>query len=109
MITQKRLREVLRYNPCTGQFHWRISRQRIWPGQQAGWKKKDGYVQVGVDGETYYAHVLAWLYIYGKWPNEIDHLDENKSSNGILNLLNVSHSDNMRRHYSNRRETMEVD
>lgn len=33
------------------------------------------------------AHRLAWLYIYGKWPqNELDHLDGNRANNKIANL-----------------------
>lgn len=106
MLTQERLKEMLGYNPCTGQFFWKPGRPRprIPVGRQAGWiKKDDGYVQIGIDKKTYYAHVLVWLYVHGEWPSEIDHLDENKSNNSVFNLLNVTHADNLRRHYRNRR------
>jgi hypothetical protein len=103
MLTQDRLKEMLRYNPCTGLFYWRPGRPRprIPVGKQAGWLTNDGYIQIGIDKKTYYAHVLAWLYTYGEWPRTIDHLDENKSNNRVLNLLNVTQAENMRRYYHN--------
>ena len=48
-----------------------------------------------VDGRLYYLHRLAWLYVYGVWPFEIDHIDGNKANNKISNLRNVSHAQNM--------------
>lgn len=68
---------------------------------RAGHQRKDGYVHLKINGHSYYAHVLVWLYIHGKWPITIDHLDENKSNNRVLNLLNVSQAENMRRYFHN--------
>jgi hypothetical protein len=106
MLTLERLKELLRYNSCTGEFYWRetgVARPAIQAGKQAGWRKTDGYIQIGIDRKTYYAHVLAWLYTHGDWPQEIDHLDNDKSNNRVLNLLNVNHSDNLRRYYQTSR------
>lgn len=48
-----------------------------------------------VDGRLYYLHRLAWLYVYGVWPVEIDHIDGNKANNKLSNLRDVSHAQNM--------------
>lgn len=46
-----------------------------------------GYTVLHVDGTIYYAHRLAWLYVYGYFPeNLIDHIDQNKGNNRISNL-----------------------
>jgi hypothetical protein len=37
---------------------------------------------------------LAWLYVHGEWPDQIDHINHNTSDNRICNLRNVSHSVN---------------
>lgn len=76
MLTAKRLREVLYYDPLNGDFVWiKRTGHRVILGQSAGSLHKTlGYVVIGIDGERYYAHRLAWLYMTGSWPDhEIDH------------------------------------
>lgn len=88
-LTADRLREVLRYSPSTGEFHWRIMCSARRPaGMLAGDKKIDsGYILIGVDGFRYRAHRLAWLYMTGAWPtDQIDHEDTNRSNNRWDNL-----------------------
>lgn len=97
MITPDRLREVLAYDPDTGQFHWRVRGRGKYkrPGAHAG--HYDGrYVTMRVDGRKYYAHRLAWVYVHGVWPDgDIDHINEDKSDNRISNLRPASRSQNM--------------
>lgn len=48
-----------------------------------------------VDGVLYQAHRLAWLYEHGVWPSGlIDHVDENKQNNRLVNLRVASLSEN---------------
>lgn len=102
-LTADRLREVLRYSPSTGEFHWRIMCSARRPaGMLAGDKKKgSGYILIGVDGCRYRAHRLAWLYMTGEWPKQqVDHKDRNRSNNKWENLREASqqqNSANMRR------------
>lgn len=41
---------------------------------------------IAVDGERYLAHRLAWLYVHGECPPEIDHEDTIKKHNWMSNL-----------------------
>ena len=96
MITQKELLENLLYNQDTGIFTRKISlNKKIKVGDVAGGKDTKGYVCIRVAGKTYKAHRLAWLYVYGEWPqNEIDHINGCTNDNRILNLRDVSKSIN---------------
>lgn len=106
-LTADRLRDVLRYSPSSGEFHWRVSNSYRKPaGSLAGDKKKDsGYVLIGVDRVRYRAHRLAWLYMTGAWPSyQIDHIDGDRSNNRWENLRDATqqqNSANMRRRSSN--------
>ena len=95
MITQERLKEVLKYNSETGEFTRKIAK---------GGKIKDssGYILISVDGEKYYAHRLAWLYMYGEFPkNSIDHINKIKDDNHLYNLRDVTSIENQRNRFLN--------
>lgn len=94
MLTQARLKEVLRYNRKTGVFTWRVRlSNRVEVGSTAGSTRKNGYVCIAVDGQLYLAHRLAWLYCFGRWPRaQIDH--KRGKSNRISNLREASQSQN---------------
>ena len=46
MLTAKRLRELLDYDPDTGVFRWKVRRQRIKIGSIAGRSQSAGYRQI---------------------------------------------------------------
>jgi hypothetical protein len=95
-LTFERLREVVSYDPETGLFTWiRASNRRVRVGSTAG-SLSEGYVEIGIDGHSYKAHRLAWLYVYGSWPvRDIDHLDGNRANNALANLRDVSRRTNI--------------
>jgi hypothetical protein len=99
VITQTELKEYLEYNKNTGIFHWKKNpisgKKRI--GLVAGSNKGSGYIRIVINQEKYYAHRLAWLYVYGVWPErEIDHINNNTSDNSIKNLREASREGNTR-------------
>jgi hypothetical protein len=86
MITAEAVRAALTYCPDTGLFKRR-------DGSVAGDVKPTGYRYIGVCGQRYRAHRLAWFYMYGEWPKgEIDHINRNRDDNRIDNLRDVSRS-----------------
>ena len=93
MLTQERLRELLDYDPETGIFRWRAARGATKPGA-AGCPNKRGYLRICIDYKLYYCHRLAWLYVHGEWPREIDHRDLDKSNNRIGNLRVATRTQN---------------
>jgi hypothetical protein len=97
MLTQARLHEVLSYDPESGEFYWRNSpTARIPAGARAGTPHNRGYRQILVDARRYLSHRLAWLYTFGVWPDEVDHINGVKDDNRIANLRDVSHAQNQR-------------
>jgi len=60
---------------------------------------------IGIDGTYYYAHRLAWLYVYGRWPHpEVDHKNGDFTDNRLRNLreaTRLQNSWNKRRPHAN--------
>ena len=97
MITQKRLKEFLEYNPDTGVFVWTVNRKKNRGiGGVAGCVcNTSEYVIIRIDNKNYQGHRLAWLYEYGKFPSDqIDHINHNRSDNRITNIRQVTHKEN---------------
>ena len=101
ILTQTRLKELLRYDPDTGIFVWQVSRnQNVSIGSVAGCLHKangKSYIRIKVDKKSYYAHRLAVLYVKGMFPlNDIDHEDGNGLLNKWENIRVTDHSGNMK-------------
>ncbi len=100
VITSDRLRELLLYEPLTGEFYWiakSVKTARTVIGTMAGAVKRshDGdYRVIRVDGRLYRAARLAWLYMTDEWPDEVDHIDRRSLNDRWANLRSVTSSQN---------------
>ena len=98
ILTQDILKTLLHYSEETGEFTWIKTRAgTALAGSIAGNIHIKGYRIISIFGKLYKAHRLAWLYTYGKWPeDQIDHINGNRDDNRIDNLRDVSSLENSR-------------
>jgi hypothetical protein len=83
------LQQILHSDLNTGIWGWkqafRHSPQLV--NQQAGTLTRQGTRRLQINGRSYYAHQLAFLYVLGKWPKgEIDHINHKPDDNRWSNL-----------------------
>jgi len=98
MLTQEELKKHLFYDPTTGVFirKFATGSNRHLAGKIAGGYDGERYWMISVLNKRYRAHRLAWLYVYGTFPNDvIDHIDGNGQNNSIENLRDVTTAQNI--------------
>jgi hypothetical protein len=106
MLTQKYVKSILDYDPETGVFTWRPRPLRpgfertdkAWNtrrvGTEAGTVNVDGYVAINLLGVPRYAHRLAFLWMEGQMPDQVDHRDLDKANNRWENLRPADYQGN---------------
>jgi hypothetical protein len=98
------LRELLAYDPTTGQLRWRERDRRHFPSDHAwrAWNARwagepalncpdvRGYLHGRLFRQEQYAHRIAFAIYHGRWPSEqIDHINRDRGDNRIENLRDV--------------------
>jgi hypothetical protein len=121
-LTAQVLRELIAYDPVTGLLEWR-PRERKWFKTQSycdRWNNRyagqpafctpcsTGYLRGRLFDTEYLTHRVAWLYMTGNWPKEVDHINHIKSDNRWENLRNVSLLENRRNQSLQSRNTSGV-
>lgn len=99
------LRERILYFPDTGEIFWKPKEDRLikWNNRYAGKRAfnsidKNGYLRGTFGKSVYLAHRIAWTYVHGKIPQdlEIDHVNMIRNDNRIINLRLANKSENQR-------------
>lgn len=96
ILTQEYLRSLFDYNAETGVFTRLVctaNRHKV--GEAVGHSAARGYRQAMAAGKKYMVHQLVWMWVYGYLPpNDIDHINRNRSDNRLANLREVTRSEN---------------
>jgi len=101
----KQALEALEYDKETGEFWWNEKATPKMRGKKAGNQLKRGHIQIKVGGDVYYAHRLAWFFVYGELPTKlIDHIDCNPANNRISNLREATDSINQQNKINARKD-----
>jgi len=93
------LHQIFDYSIVSGRLYWKIKPAVcVSIGDRAGAiTRKDGYVQVQLNGVQYAAHRIAWKLCFGSDPEDhIDHVNHARSCNGLHNLRQLSQFENSR-------------
>lgn len=107
MITKESLRAVLDYNPETGIFKTKVNTKRHKVGDEVGYITGKGYIRIsvpGMKGLQYQAHRLAFMYMLGRWPDCVDHINGIREDNRWFNLRDADleiNSRNMKKRKDN--------
>jgi hypothetical protein len=94
-MNQETVKALFTYNPDTGVFTWNVSvKGSKGKGKQAGTVTHKGYVDVCVSGKKYGLHRLAFLWMTGSIPSNVDHINGVKSDNRWCNLRSATIREN---------------
>ena len=92
-LTQEYVKELINYDPCTGLVTWKVSRGKARAGSLASdvsvGSTGKRYGRITIHKKRYKLHRIIWLYVYGSFPETIDHINGNSLDNRITNLRNV--------------------
>jgi HNH endonuclease/AP2 domain len=98
-ITQEFVRSILDYDPETGIFTWR-RRPDVppkWNGRYAGTvagRPCKNHLEISIHKKRHQAHRLAFVWMTGECPPEVDHMDTDGLNNRWKNLRPATHSQN---------------
>lgn len=123
-LTQNELKKMLTYDKLTGVFTWNKKcvesfskkHNKSWntryANKRAGSVVKNGYIRITIKrcGKKYfyYAHRLAFLYVFGYFPEQVDHDNHIRTDNRWKNLKCANNRSNSRNHSLHKNNTSGV-
>ena len=95
-LTAAEVHLLLIYDPHTGLLQYRERGPRRPRGWWAGARdpSSGGYLRIQIGTRKYLVHRIAFLLMKGRWPNELDHRDLDRTNNRWANLREVTHQQN---------------
>lgn len=94
MLTKDELNELFRY--AEGELFWKKSRSGIKDiNKPAGYVRDHKYRYIQIKGRSYLAHRLIWVWHGKDLPEELDHINGDKSDNRLENLRPASRVENL--------------
>lgn len=95
-IDQIILKSLLDYNELTGVFTWKKPTDaRILCGTVAGRIYSAGYREIEIGGVYYRANRLAFIWMLGNAPDEVDHKNKIRSDDRWCNLRSATRAQNV--------------
>ncbi|MGK8471210.1 HNH endonuclease [Stutzerimonas stutzeri] len=93
---RERVIELFHVDLESGRLTRKHSRGGRRPGEVAGTLRPDGYRSISIDNKSYLEHSLLMLVALGYMPEQVDHINGDKSDNRSANLRPVSQYVNSR-------------
>lgn len=106
LISSEMLHNLFTYDQSTGFLIHKVRTEghnvRDWnskyAGKSAGTKQNKGYISITIKTskgrKSYLAHRVIFMLLYGTIPDEVDHINRDRSDNRIENLRGATHSQN---------------
>jgi len=92
MITQAELKNLFTY--IDGKLIAKTNSKQRKVGDTLSSLTDKGYLRSSVNGKSYRVHRLVFLYHHGYMPEQVDHIDGNRTNNLIQNLREATSAQN---------------
>lgn len=109
ILNQSELKQYLDYDANTGHLTWiKKANKGTVINSRAGSLTPSGYRRVKLLGQQYAEHRLIWCWYYGHYPSQhLDHINHIRDDNRIINLREVTISENARNRKTQNSKTSE--
>lgn len=94
ILTQKELKTYFKYSKSTGLFTRTVDSGKAKKGNIESSKDGYGYISICIKGKQYKAHRLAFLYVTGKCPVQVDHIKHRRTDNRWHMIREADHTVN---------------